>query len=367
LGIKNIDYQQGHSLFIPYIINNFVNIAEFKPKGVNLLHQIITLKGCMSSRNKIIPTEKVRLHPRNPHRFRYNFRELLADCNELESFIFANQYGNESIDFANPDAVKALNKALLSHFYGIKHWDIPANYLCPPIPGRADYIHYLADLLAVYNGDTIPVGEKILGLDIGVGANCIYPIIGAKEYGWRFVGSEIDQQAIESAQSIVGSNPLLADHIEVRLQASSKDILRNIIRSDEKFDFTLCNPPFHASPQEAAEKSDRKLRNLGLRKGNRSTLNFGGQSTELWCEGGEADFLRRMVEQSAEIPAQCFWFSSLISKSANLPSVYWSLKNVNAMEVHTVKMAQGQKISRFVAWTFLSKKEQAEWREKMWR
>ncbi len=321
----------------------------------------------MSSHNKIIPKEKTRLHPRNPHRFQYNFHELIKSCRELEPFVFVNPFGNESIDFANPAAVKALNKVLLSHFYDIKNWNIPDNYLCPPIPGRADYIHYLADLLAEYNSGVIPRGNNIIGLDVGVGANCVYPIIGTKEYDWRFVGSDIDRKAIESAQRIVASNPLLANHVEVRLQPSSKDIFRNIVGSNERFDFTLCNPPFHASAQEAAEKSDRKLRNLGLRKRNKATLNFGGQTNELWCVGGEEALLHRMVIQSAEIPTQCFWFTSLISKSASLPSVYRALKDVNALEVHTIKMAQGQKISRFVAWTFLSKLEQVEWRDKRWK
>lgn len=320
----------------------------------------------MSSRSGNSSPEKNGLHPRNPHRFRYNFPELIASCPELESFVSINKYGSESIDFANPDAVKALNRALLAHFYGINSWDIPANYLCPPIPGRADYIHHLADLLADYNGGVIPRGDKLMGLDVGVGANCVYPIVGAKEYGWRFVGSDIDGVAIESAQAIVDSNPVLTDMVELRLQPKTTDIFLGIVKPEEKFDFTLCNPPFHASPEEAAAGSERKLRNLGLGKGTKPTLNFGGQNAELWCDGGEEAFLRRMVEQSAEIPTQCFWFSSLVSKSASLPAVYNALRVARAWEVHTVDMAQGQKISRFVAWTFLRDEEQEEWRNKRW-
>ncbi len=313
-----------------------------------------------------IEIEKTGLHPRNPHRFQYNFKELITSNSELIPFVFINQYGTETIDFANPSAVRSLNKALLSHFYDIKHWKIPANYLCPPIPGRADYIHYLADLLASNNGGVIPRGEKIVGLDIGVGANCVYPIIGVKEYGWRFVGSDIDRKAIDSAQEIVNSNSNLTNNVEVRLQPSPDNIFRNIIRTDEKFDFTICNPPFHGSAQEAAEKSNRKLHNLGLSKGKKATLNFGGQSNELWCKGGEEAFLRRMVEQCAEISKQCFLFTSLVSKNASLPSIYKALKAYQALNVQTIKMAQGQKISRFVAWTFLTEKEKIEWQKKRW-
>src|SRR5690606_24715537 len=114
-----------------------------------------------------------------------------------------------SIDFFNPQAVKALNKALLFYYYDIVYWDIPENYLCPPIPGRADYIHYIADLLADNNKGIVPTGSEIKCLDIGVGANCIYPIIGVKEYGWSFIGADIDALAIKSAKKIIASNPSL--------------------------------------------------------------------------------------------------------------------------------------------------------------
>jgi hypothetical protein len=103
-----------------------------------------------------------------------------------------NRYGTESIDFANPAAVKALNQALLKKFYDIAHWDIPPGYLCPPIPGRADYIHHVADLLAGEHEVAIPRGPSVAVLDIGIGANCVYPIVGCHDYGWQFVGTDID-------------------------------------------------------------------------------------------------------------------------------------------------------------------------------
>ncbi len=121
----------------------------------------------------------------------------------------------QSVDFANPLAVKALNKALLAHFYAVANWDIPDGFLCPPVPGRADYIHHLADLLAEASG-TIPANASIL--DIGVGANCIYPLIGVHEYGWRFTGSETSSQALSSAQAIISANPGLNRAIRLRRQ-----------------------------------------------------------------------------------------------------------------------------------------------------
>lgn len=164
------------------------------------------------------PAIKPKLHPRNKHLERYDFKLLCAAYPELTSFVAVNKYGDESIDFFNPDAVKALNKALLKQYYSISHWDIPKGYLCPPIPGRADYIHYLADVLADANKDNLPTGSNIRVLDIGTGANCIYPIIGANEYGWSFVGSEVDSTAVNAAQALIENNPALDGKLDVRLQ-----------------------------------------------------------------------------------------------------------------------------------------------------
>jgi len=157
-------------------------------------------------------TEKTNLHPRNLDRFGYDFEELIKICPELKIFVSVNEHNinssdseqaKQTIDFSNPEAVKSLNKALLITHYGIQDWDIPKNYLCPPIPGRADYIHYIADLLASSNNGIIPEGETVQGLDIGIGANCIYPIIGNSTYGWSFVGTDIDEKAIQNCKKII--------------------------------------------------------------------------------------------------------------------------------------------------------------------
>ncbi len=309
--------------------------------------------------------EKENLHFRNRHRSQYDFKQLIKCCTELSNFVFINQYDTSTIDFANPDAVKMLNKALLKQFYGISNWDIPANYLCPPIPGRADYIHYIADLLASKNNKVIPKGKSIRCLDIGVGANCVYPIIGTYEYGWNFVGSDIDALAITSAKKIIEGNSNLKN-TQLRKQNNSSNIFKGIIQPDEFFDVTICNPPFHESLAEAQEGTFRKLKNLSSGKIKKPVLNFGGQNNELWCKGGEIEFVSKMIKESVQIPTSCFWFSSLISKSTNLPNIYNKLKQVNAFEVKTIEMKQGNKISRIVAWTFLNAAQQKAWNIKRW-
>ena len=113
------------------------------------------------------------LHPRNLHNQGYDFPALVTSYPALASHVKPNPYGNLSIDFSNPLAVKTLNAALLNRHYNIADWDIPDGALCPPIPGRADYIHYIADLVGPENPD-------IKLLDIGTGANGIYPLLACQ-------------------------------------------------------------------------------------------------------------------------------------------------------------------------------------------
>ncbi|MBK7094414.1 MAG: 23S rRNA (adenine(1618)-N(6))-methyltransferase RlmF [Saprospiraceae bacterium] len=318
----------------------------------------------MLQKKKEHPKEKPGLHPRNKHRERYNFRELIGSCPELAQFVRFNDYNDESVDFSNAEAVKILNKALLIHYYGIEHWDIPSGYLCPPVPGRADYIHNIADLLGSCNNGTIP--SRIRCLDIGVGANCIYPIIGNREYGWSFVGSEIDQAALKSASEIIEKNSHLKGNVELRLQSDPNDIFHGIVHSYEYFDLTICNPPFHASFEEAQSVALRKLSNLNNKKITKPALNFGGQNSELCYPGGEEKFVQKMISQSKNISSSCFWFSTLISRQSHLKSVYAALKNANAVEMKTIPMSHGNKTTRIVAWTYLSQGQRRKWIDSRW-
>ncbi|GGH88463.1 23S rRNA (adenine(1618)-N(6))-methyltransferase [Pseudomonas fluvialis] len=309
------------------------------------------------------PEGKGQLHPRNRHQGRYDFPALLQAHPALARFVIRNPYGKPSIDFADPAAVRTFNRALLAQLYGLHHWDIPEGYLCPPVPGRADYLHGLADVLATSNAGIIPRGEQVRVLDIGTGANCIYPLLGHIDYGWQFVGSDIDPQALAAAQRNLVANGL-DQAIELRLQSQRTQIFRGLLRADERFHLTLCNPPFHASASEAHSGSRRKWRNLGKLDPSRQlpALNFGGQHNELWCPGGELAFIQQMIEESREHAAQVLWFSCLVSKAGNLPMLHARLRQVGARQIRQVDMAQGQKQSRFLAWSFLDNDQQAAWR-----
>ena len=286
------------------------------------------------------------MHKNNKHKKGYNFKELTQAHSALEPFVFVNDYNsNETIDFANPEAVKALNVALLKSFYNIDYWKFPDAHLCPPIPGRVEYIHHLNDLLKPYK-----LKDNIRVLDVGIGATCIYPLLGHSEYNWSFVGTDIDPKSLANAQMIIDKNGL-SKVVELRLQTEKSLIFTGIIEPTDRFALSMCNPPFYRSEQEALEAAQRKMKGLG----NASPIrNFSGTANELWFEGGEKAFLHNYLYESSLYKTQCFWYTSLVSKKDLVKSMQKSLQKLGATQVKVINMQLGNKISRVVAWTFLT-------------
>jgi 23S rRNA (adenine1618-N6)-methyltransferase len=321
----------------------------------------------MSDTPQEVKVEKEGLHSRNKHQGKYDFQALTKVSPELKSFVTMNKVGVESIAFADPKAVKALNGALLKLYYNISSWDIPEGYLCPPVPGRADYIHHVADLLANENRQVVPKGQTVKVLDIGTGANLIYPIIGNAEYGWTFVGSDVDKKALKSAGKILDANPELKEHVTLRQQTDPMQILNNIIQPDEEFDLMICNPPFHSTNDEALEATQRKWKNLGKPQAAQGVKNFGGQNAELFFPGGEQAFISKMIAESKKYGQQVHWFTSLVSRADHLRNIHKVLKKFEVAHSHTIHMSQGQKMSRVICWTYLDESKRREWRErKFW-
>lgn len=313
------------------------------------------------------------LHPRNIHNQAYDFESLKKTYPKLAPYVKVNIHGDDSIEFIDPLAVKALNAALLQHHYGILNWDIPEGALCPPIPGRVDYIHYVAKLLeSTEPGTMLPSApSKINLLDIGTGANGIYSLLACKIYGWHCVASDINIQSLKNVADIVKKNSTLKDRIELRVQHDKNHIFKGVIQAGEYFHISVCNPPFHASLSEAVKSSQRKISNLSRNReepvnedsnpkfNSRYLLttsvsqNFGGQGAELWCKGGERLFLKKLIRESHFFATQCRWFTSLISKINNVQPAKKLLKKLGATEIREIEMVQGNKITRILAWTFV--------------
>jgi 23S rRNA (adenine1618-N6)-methyltransferase len=287
------------------------------------------------------------MHPRNRHKNGYEFEQLCKVLPELKKYVHPAKSGKLSIDFSKQEAVKLLNKALLLSEYGLKHWDIPQGHLCPPVPGRADYIHYLADFLDAH----FPNTKRRRILDIGVGANCIYPLLGRAEYNWSFVGTELATSSLEAAKNLLKKNNIPKKEIELRLQQHKSRIIRGVVHRDEYFDAVICNPPFFGSAEEAAAANLRKQRGLKKKNVKETQRNFAGQDHELWYEGGELAFLERMILESRDFGKQVGCFSSLLSREKHLRPLSFQLKKLKAKS-QVVEMGQGQKQSRILCWWY---------------
>ncbi len=279
------------------------------------------------------------MHPKNPFIGDYDFDRLVQHSPALGTFVFVNDHGTKTIKFGNQNAVKALNAALLKERYGIV-WDIPKGNLCPPIPGRLDYLLHVADL--------VPKSSMRL-LDIGTGANLIYPILGTCHFNWSCTASETDLNSLTHARSLIQKNPKLSP-INLRHQKFRNTILEHIIGAEDSFDVVVCNPPFYKNAQEALGSNRRKVKNLGLKE--TATHNFGGNASELWCKGGEEQFLKKMAQESNRFSTRVHWFTALVSQKDHLKSIKRAINKVNPTEVKVVAMGQGNKKSRFIAWTF---------------
>ena len=102
-------------------------------------------------------------------------KALCQSCPPLQDYIVKTPAGEPSVNFADPQAVKCCWRILRRYALGY-----PGRFSAR-VPGRADYLHYLADLLADDRGGVIP--QQATVLDIGTGANLIYPLIGVNITG----------------------------------------------------------------------------------------------------------------------------------------------------------------------------------------
>ena len=285
------------------------------------------------------------MHPKNKYQGSYDFKELIRVLPDLMEVLIKNPRGEDTIQFSDPKSVKLLNKALLRSYYGINYWDIPDGYLVPPIPSRSDYIHYVAELIPPKKSQNIKM------MDIGTGANLIYPIVAIASYGWSVIGTDIDPVAIKHAQNIVSNNPSLSNHCKLREQNNSKHILKGMIHPSEYYDIVVCNPPFHASQTKAQKAASRKRKNLNY-KADSKDLNFGGQSNELWYPGGELAFLKTYVREAKGYASQLGWCTSLVSSHRLLATLQQLLQELCAKQIKIISMKHGQKVSAVLCWRF---------------
>ncbi|MGB1231736.1 MAG: 23S rRNA (adenine(1618)-N(6))-methyltransferase RlmF [Winogradskyella sp.] len=290
------------------------------------------------------------MHKENPYIARYDFKNLTKQHATLQKHVILNPAKEQTIDFSLSRSVFELNKAILLTDFKLKDYNLPIGYLIPPIPGRLDYLLHLQDFLS--EKFNININSKVKGLDIGTGANGIYCILAAQHFNCTMVGAECDAKAVKIAKANIAHTQTLQDNVEIRHQADKSCLLKNIIQPNEQFNFMVCNPPFHASKEDAVKGSLKKINNLGTTTNRQQhLLNFEGQANELWCNGGESLFIKRLIKESILFKNQVKVFSCLVSKSNHLPKIEKQLRKVKA-NFDSIDMEQGQKKSRIILWWF---------------
>lgn len=288
------------------------------------------------------------MHIRNKHKDGYDLEKLPHANPNLKKYI-GIIHDKKSIDFSDPKAVFELNKSLLLADYKLKSWEISTNSLCPAVPGRADYVHHVADLISLETKSTAK-DSNIRVLDIGTGSSMIYPIIGAQEYEWNFVATEIDRNSIHYAEVNINKNVWLKKKIQLRFQDTPENILTGIIFDQDKFDAIICNPPFFKSREDNWKSSTKKFQNLNKTTEKITVQNFAGHPNELWCPGGEKAFITKLINESKTYQAQLKWITTLVSSKDNLKPLIAVLEYNKAAKIEIINMKQGNKASRILAW-----------------
>ena len=290
------------------------------------------------------------MHAQNPYAERYDLKRLANAHSPLQEHIVLNPSGQQTIDFTVSDAVYELNKAMLLADYKLGDYHLPKGYLIPPVPSRLEYLLHLRDFIS--EKFKVDKAAQLRGLDIGAGANGIYCILGVQHFNWSMIGAESDAVAVKTASENMLLTTALKDKIEIRHQENKSFLFKNIIQPKEQFDFSVCNPPFHSSKDEALKGSLKKHNNLGSPSDrNTHLLNFEGQANELWCNGGEALFIKRLIKESLGFKSQVKVFSSLVSKADSLAAIEKQLKKAKANH-QIIPMDLGNKKSRIVVWWF---------------
>ncbi|KAK9931231.1 hypothetical protein M0R45_018517 [Rubus argutus] len=296
-----------------------------------------------------------------------DFAQLASLYPSFKPFVFFARDGRPRIDWTDFNATRELTRVLLLHDHRLNWW-IPDGQLCPTVPNRSNYIHWIEDLLSSdIIAKTTTNGDKVRGFDIGTGANCIYPLLGASLLGWSFVGSDMTDVALEWAEKNVRDNPHISELIEIRKVESGENILPakgssnealvsteghaclntgyygppillGVVRDGEEFDFCMCNPPFFETMKEA---------------GLNPKTSCGGTPAEMICPGGEKAFITRIIEDSFALKHTFRWYTSMLGRKSNLKLLTSKLWEVGATVVKTTEFVQGQTCRWGLAWSFL--------------
>lgn len=289
-------------------------------------------------RERVRTTFNDRMNPKNKY-FKNppDFKILSEKHPEFRKYIKKVNENYYTIDWKDSNALKELCRVLLLNDYNIQYWEIPDGYLIPSITGRCNYIHWIHDLL---EEDCIQNSELITGIDIGCGANCIYPLLGNKIYKWKYVCSEVNSMSIEIANRIINKNNL-TEEINIIHQTNSKYIYKNILSSTSHIYFSMCNPPYFSFEEKKHDNPNTSCEYT---------------SQEVYCEGGEYKFIKKMIKESKIFQNNVIWFTTLVGKKSNLNLLLEYLAKIKEIKrIKDITFYQGKLARWGLAWSYYDK------------
>ncbi|KAK0174769.1 hypothetical protein PV327_010499 [Microctonus hyperodae] len=273
------------------------------------------------------------MHPRNKYKIPPKFKDLAALYPEFKQHIITDLTGKLRFNFKNEESLRVLAKTLLKHDFNLEV-EIPHDKLVPALPLRLNYILWIEDLMK---------HAKINNIT-GTGAVCIYPLLCARVNGWKMIATEIDSSSVTSAMENVRNNCL--DELINVVAVNGKYILKDVVTDEHTYSFTMCNPPFFD-----LDKSDEIEKSSPPR--NAQT----GNKIELTVDGGEYSFVKKIIDESAELGNKIQIYTSMIGLKNNLSKCLCELKQRNIENLTWTEFCQGRTKRWGLAWSFVPKNQ----------
>ena len=274
--------------------------------------------------------------------FKPDFLTLIKEFPELKKYILKQNEDNEEefqFDWSNNELSLLMDKSILNYYFDIKYYDIPKGFLIPPIPSRINYINLINSIITKLIND-IDI-KNIIGIDIGTGANIIYPILGYSIYKWKFICTEINKEAYNNAKLILQKNNL-ENNINIIKQNNKDNIFISILNRENKYIFSMCNPPYYNYENEI-KLEDKKRDN---------EYNF----DEIYYKNGEYGFFQRYFEESICYKNNVFLYTILIGKKINAENIYDKLSSYNdIIKIYNMqKILTGNNVRYIIYWSFFN-------------
>ncbi|CAD5227812.1 unnamed protein product [Bursaphelenchus okinawaensis] len=288
------------------------------------------------------------MHDRNMYKKHPpDFKKLALKYPEFRKLCKLSTTGNVSGDFGNEQFVKLLSEILLKKDFELDV-EFMSGSLIPRIPQRLNYLLLIDDILRA-NGIT----ENVTGLDIGTGASCIYPLIGAKLLRYRFIATDVDEKSVEWACQQTKKN-FKYDEIRILLIENEK-FFEEPLKQVDKLDFCMCNPPFFYESEgnlkfernsegtytNTVEPTVSAPRSITVAKGN-----------ELMTSGGEVQFVKAIVDESVLFKDKVKVFTSMVGKISSIKVLTACLKDVGCKTIGISRLSQGNTQRGVLIWSF---------------